>query len=94
MIFGECPYDDCGASFITFMAEQAPVFEKLKCEKCGRFFMEYHSRIEPIGYTMEDFNNEFEVDEATKSIKRKATPQNNDEDAGEQRPTVRGCIDK
>lgn len=79
MIFGECPYDDCSEPFTTSMAEQTPVFEKLKCEKCGRQFMEYHSRIQPEGYTMEDFEKEFELDESTKSIKRRAAPQENKE---------------
>jgi hypothetical protein len=73
MIFGTCPYKDCSEPFTTLMVEQTPIFEKLKCEKCGRYFMEYHSRVQPEGYTMEDFNKKFEIDESTKSIKRKNT---------------------
>lgn len=87
MIFGECPYEDCDEPFTTFMAECTPVFEKIKCEKCGRFFMELHSRIQPEGFTMDDFNKKYEVNEETKEIKERAAKT---VEAGEQQATAQG----
>lgn len=68
MVFGECPY--CEEPFaITAIDEdtKTPAFLKYTCEKCGEWFWEYLSRIEPRSYLPE----EIEVDEENRSVKIK-----------------------
>ena len=71
MIFGECPYNDCNQSMMNHITNSLPTFQKLTCEKCGRVIWLYHSRIEPIAYTEEDFLEKYDLDEETKSIRNK-----------------------
>jgi len=66
MIIGECPY--CGAVMWNQCAEVGGVFEKVVCSECRETVWLYHSRLDPIAYTEEDFNSKYSVDEETKSI--------------------------
>lgn len=68
MIFGDCPYEDCDGTHAISSAEHTPAFSKEKCEKCGREYWMFHSRIVPEAYTLEAFANKYDVDEETRSI--------------------------
>lgn len=93
MIFGGCPYEDCRELFTTALAERPPVFQKIECKKCGRCFMVLHSRIDPIGYTMEDFNKMYVVDEATKSIQKlRARPMTDEQRVANIRRWAEGLV--
>lgn len=65
MIFGECPY--CEEPFCVASPDKTPAMEKYTCENCGKWFWEYHSRLEPRSY----FPEEVEVNEETKSVRIK-----------------------
>jgi hypothetical protein len=71
MIFGECPYDDCNEPIVNPICDDAPKFQRLVCEKCGRVIWLYHSRLDPVAYTEKAFAEKYDLDEATKSIKEK-----------------------
>jgi hypothetical protein len=73
MIFGECPYDDCDEYLMIPIADHCPVFQKINCPKCGRIIWEYHSRIEPEAFTEKEFNEKYEIEEETKTIKKRLT---------------------
>lgn len=70
MIFGECPY--CGGTVMFDVPEQTPRFRKETCEGCGKEYWEYYSRMDPQAYTTEGFEREFVVDEANRTITRRA----------------------
>lgn len=67
MIFGECPY--CEEPLTMAMPDISPQMGKVTCDKCGKWFWELFSRIEPRSYLPE----EVEVDEENKSVKLKET---------------------
>jgi len=69
MIIGDCP--DCNGPLMTPIAPHCPAFSKETCEHCGKQHWLYHSRIDPMRYSMEGFADLFEVNEATREIKRK-----------------------
>lgn len=70
MIIGEYPCCD-GDLWIYLPDIQLPVFEKEICPHCGKAVWHYLSRVEPISYTEEQFNEKYEVDEETKNIKER-----------------------
>jgi len=72
MISGECPYEDCDEPIFIPCADKCPAFQKIICEKCKRVFWEKHSRINPEGFTEEDFYKKYEVNEETREIKERA----------------------
>ena len=65
MIFGECPY--CDETFMAECPDKTPAFAKITCEKCGKWFWERFSRIDPQAYLPE----EVEADEENHTIKIK-----------------------
>jgi len=69
MIIGECPY--CDAVMWNQCADVTPAFEKVVCSECRETVWLYHSKLDPIAYTEEDFFDKFLVDEDTKIIKEK-----------------------
>jgi hypothetical protein len=69
---GNCPYDGCAGVFMLETPDRTPVFAKLECETCGRPVWYRFSRVDPEAWTEPDFLAEFEIDEATKRITRKA----------------------
>ena len=72
MIFGDCPYDDCGAGLMLGIADPAGRYQKHECDECGRTIWTYHSRMVPHSMTDEDFRAEWEIDEETKTLQRRS----------------------
>lgn len=70
MITGGCPY--CDQIVMNAMPDESPAFANPTCENCGKKYWLLCSRLDSKAYTEEDFLNEYEVNEVTKSIKRKA----------------------
>ena len=78
-IIGECPHDDCRHTEWRLLPENyeqpidrpLPLFSKETCDGCKRTLWVYYSRIDPKVYTEEGFNEKFEVNEETKSIKER-----------------------
>jgi len=71
MIFGDCPYDECGELMNHSMPDASPMFQKSSCEKCNRVVWLLCSRIESIAYTEEGFAEEYDVNHETKHITKK-----------------------
>ena len=77
MIFGECPYDDCGEPhFNSINRGEQPiptvisddtlgdfVVTKHTCTGCKRDYFIFHSRINPAALTAKDFKDQFEPTE-------------------------------
>lgn len=64
MIFGHCPYDDCGEHFeLALFDGQLPKLEKHVCQKCKRTIWTMHSRLVPMSWTDEAFREKYDVDE-------------------------------
>lgn len=74
MILGSCPYEDCDAPLTIWSPMETPKFERHECEGCHRIIWTRHSRLDPWSSTEADFLNEYEVDEATKSITERNPP--------------------
>ena len=68
LFIGKCPYNGCDETMWNAIADTVPCFQKTKCEKCSRVVWLYHSRIEPVAYTVEGFLERFAIDEETKVI--------------------------
>jgi hypothetical protein len=45
--------------------------EKEECPHCGEIVWHYHSRLDPHSYTQDEFNEEWEHDADTKSVRKK-----------------------
>ncbi len=71
MIFGDCPYEGCSGTHALGVPDRTPAFAKNTCEDCGREYWLYYSRLNPEAYTIEDFENKFEIDEENRSIKER-----------------------
>jgi hypothetical protein len=73
-IMGKCGYDDCTHFAIRAIPEghRLPLWSKEICDGCKRVVWVKYSRVDPIVYSEDDFNKEFEIDEATKQIKPRA----------------------
>lgn len=70
MIMGACPY--CDQHMMNPIAGlPLPRFQKIKTECCGKTIWLLHSRVDPKAYTDEDFREEYEVNEETKSITKR-----------------------
>ena len=70
MNFGECPYEDCNEQLDWLsVPEQSPVFYKDSCPKCQRVVWRKLSRLDPEALTVEQFQHQYVVDEATKQVK-------------------------
>lgn len=63
MVFGDCPY--CDEPFAIGSPDKTPQMGKVTCEKCGKWFWEYFSRINPQAF----LQDEVIADEKTKSVK-------------------------
>lgn len=73
-IFGGCPYDDCNAPLVLPDPPSGRRgFQPSECERCNRRIWSHLSRVNPWSMTEADFLTEYEVDEATKSVKRLTT---------------------
>ena len=69
MIVGSCPYD-CGGHLWLSIAE-APAIQRHDCDECGRTIWTYHSRLNPWSMTDEDFRAEYDVDDESKSVRKR-----------------------
>lgn len=68
MNLGDCPYEDCDG-FLSFeLPERTPVYAIVECETCNRSLWYKFSRVDPIAWTIEDFEAEHIVDVETHSI--------------------------
>ena len=72
MNFGECPYDDCDAMLMFEVPDQSPKFGMVQCHQCRRKLWYLFSRLDPQAWTLDEFEKNFVVDEATKTVKRRA----------------------
>lgn len=71
MNFGECPYEDCNDLLMLKVPERTPAFALVECEGCKRSVWYRFSRIDPEAWTVLDFEKEHEIDEATRTIKKR-----------------------
>jgi len=69
MQIGECPY--CDYLDMWPMPQNTPCAGKYICEGCKKEIWLWHSRINPMAYTKEDFEREFIIDEASKTVKKR-----------------------
>jgi len=71
-IMGDCPYEGCDHHEWRELPDAAlPVMSRETCDGCDRIVWVRYSRVDPEVWTEEGFLNNFDVDAATKSIKRK-----------------------
>jgi hypothetical protein len=69
VITGECPY--CSEIIFNHMPDRTPAYSKNTCDHCKKeYWMEY-SRIDSNAWTIEGFENAFDINHETKIIKRK-----------------------
>lgn len=72
-IMGDCPYEDCDEhQWRSEPDVPLPVIGWDNCEGCGRKVWVWYSRVDPKVWTDEGFRQEWNVDEATKQVTRKA----------------------
>lgn len=67
MNFGPCPYPDCDGEISMAVPEKTPAFAKTTCPACKRELWYKLSRLDPEAFTLEEFAERFEVDEATRT---------------------------
>mgnify|MGYP001424709772 CR=1 FL=1 len=60
MIFGSCPY--CDHAFTVGVPDQTPVYWKHDCEGCSKTIWTKVARLDPQSWTVEDFEQVFEID--------------------------------
>jgi hypothetical protein len=60
MNFGDCPYcnDFLGAFEVP---DRTPAYAQVNCQSCGKKVWYRFSRINPMAWTIEDFEREYEV---------------------------------
>lgn len=68
MILGACPY--CNADFMI-PTGRTGAYERRICDSCNKTSWLYHSRVDPHSYTDEDFKKLYDVNEETKTIRKK-----------------------
>lgn len=70
MNFGDCPYCE---QFIGFMPvpDKTPAYAKVSCESCGKEVWYKFSRIDPVAYTVEDFEATHVIDHVARTITEK-----------------------
>jgi hypothetical protein len=66
MIIGKCPY--CDGDLWIAIAEYCPVFERHICEHCGKVIWTYHSRVDPVSYTEDEFAAKYTHNTETREI--------------------------
>jgi hypothetical protein len=71
MIMGECPNCD---EFVMNPYAGKRVWERCKCDSCGKPYWLFHSSFTPEAVTEEAFLREYVVDEATKRVRPRAAP--------------------
>ncbi len=67
MIFGSYP---CCDSFLSLsMPAKTPVYLPERCPHCGEAVWHRLSRVEPMSWTEEDFEKEYDIDAEAKMVK-------------------------
>ena len=56
------------------LPDNCPKVERETCPHCGAVVWHYLARLNPQSWTEAEFMEEWEVDQATKSVKRKKKP--------------------
>jgi hypothetical protein len=59
MQIGDCPH--CGAVMIYQTPDQTPVFSRVECDTCLKPVWLYLSRLDPMAYTQEGFEQDWEL---------------------------------
>ena len=70
MNFGDCPYCD-GFMGMFEVPDRTPAYAIVQCGECGKDVWYKFSRIDPQSWTVEDFEEEFNIDHATMKIEPK-----------------------
>jgi transcription elongation factor Elf1 len=70
MNFGDCPYCNKFTGFFK-VPDKTPCYAKVKCESCGKEIWYRFSRIDPMSWTIEDFEKEFDIDYENNKIEPK-----------------------
>lgn len=73
-VLGECPYDDCTEPLPWMDPPDDPPYTAMvptTCEGCGRVYWTRLARMDPWSMTEADFLEEYEVDEETRTIKKR-----------------------
>lgn len=67
MNLGDCPYCD---DFIGFLKvpDKCPAYAIVQCESCGKDIWYRFSRINPMAWTIEDFEKEFIIEKENRRI--------------------------
>ena len=69
MNLGDCPY--CNEFLGLFeVPEKAPCYSVVNCQACRKDVWYRHSRIDPMAWTVEDFEKEFTIDYENNKIER------------------------
>lgn len=74
MNIGDCPYDDCDGVLVFAVPDKTPAYTLDQCHCCGRDVWYRLSRIDPAAWTVDDFHAEHEINQATRTIKRREPP--------------------
>lgn len=72
MIIGEYPC--CDGPLMIWLPPDCPKVEREICPHCGAAVWHYLARLNPQSWTEAAFLEEWEVDQETKSVKRKKKP--------------------
>lgn len=70
MNFGDCPYCNDFTGFHK-VPDKTPCYAKVNCESCGKEFWYRLSRVDPKAWTIEDFENEFDIDYENMKVESK-----------------------
>ena len=61
MNFGDCPY--CNNFLGMFeVPDRTSCYSQVECESCGKLVWYRFSRIDPMSWTIEEFEEKFEID--------------------------------
>ena len=70
MNFGDCPYCD-GFMGMFEVPQKTPAYAIVQCGECGKDVWYKFSRINPQSWTVESFEEEFNIDPATMKVEPK-----------------------
>jgi len=70
MNFGACPYCDQLMGMFC-VPNRTPAYAKVQCSQCGKDVWYRFSRVDPQAWRVEDFEQQYTVDEAMHTITRK-----------------------
>jgi len=69
MTLGDCPYCDDFLGLLSIPDEgKLPIYSQINCPSCERLIWYKFSRIDPMAWTIEDFEKEFKIDYDNRKI--------------------------